>query len=389
MRAIASTPSAGREPCAARPRVSTSAQTKPLCATHARSAGGLGHDRRHRRCQRVEHGLHADARVLLVGHGRDDHVPARSSRREPSRGDHARRDAALHVVGAATVQAPVTHHAARTGRSMPATPTVSMWRVQHQRGAAAASRAPRRPRSDARAPPRPARPRARRRAARPRRTRRSRPRPPRPARARGSRSRWRRARRPARRSSSARRRRAGAGTGRPASSRTTASTSRSSSRTWPSVTASIRLRLRCEQLGHRLVDRVGREQVPGGHGALLADPVQAVLGLVVAGGRPVELEEGDVRGARERDPLRGGLHRADDQLRPVLALEGVHGALARHGSSRRRGCARASGKRSSTAFWVAMCSANTTSGSPDSRKSRDPGERGRAACRARRAGGGC
>ncbi len=37
---IASTPSAGREPCAARPVVSTSAHTKPLCATHTLSPVG-------------------------------------------------------------------------------------------------------------------------------------------------------------------------------------------------------------------------------------------------------------------------------------------------------------------------------------------------------------
>ena len=36
MPAIASTPRSGREPCAARPRVSSSAQAKPLCATQAR-----------------------------------------------------------------------------------------------------------------------------------------------------------------------------------------------------------------------------------------------------------------------------------------------------------------------------------------------------------------
>ena len=37
---IASTPSAGREPCAARPSVSISAHTKPLWATHTRSPVG-------------------------------------------------------------------------------------------------------------------------------------------------------------------------------------------------------------------------------------------------------------------------------------------------------------------------------------------------------------
>ena len=40
MPAIASTPRSGREPCAALPRVSNSAQTNPLCATQARSCVG-------------------------------------------------------------------------------------------------------------------------------------------------------------------------------------------------------------------------------------------------------------------------------------------------------------------------------------------------------------
>ena len=173
----------------------------------------------------------------------------------------------------------------------------------------------------------------------------------------------------------------------PAARATTASTRRSSSRTWPSVTASIRLRLRCEQLGHRLVDRVRRQQVPGGHGAVLADPVQPVLGLVVAGRRPVELEERDVRGARERDALRRGLQRAHDQLRAVLALERVHGALAVVGSSPPPGCGPRPGSAPSRpSEW--RCArrrrraARPTPGSPRSRRARS------AACRARRAGAG-
>ena len=40
MRAIASTPASGSEPCAARPAVSTSSQTKPLCATQTLSPVG-------------------------------------------------------------------------------------------------------------------------------------------------------------------------------------------------------------------------------------------------------------------------------------------------------------------------------------------------------------
>src|SRR3954468_22835900 len=49
--------------------------------------------------------------------------------------------------------------------------------------------------------------------------------------------------------------------------------------------------LALDELGHRLVDRVRREQVPRGDGVALADAVAAVLGLVVERGRPLELQE--------------------------------------------------------------------------------------------------
>ena len=63
MRRIASRPSAGRLPCAARPRVSTSTQANPLCADADLQVGRLGHDggvgapararARRRRCSRT------------------------------------------------------------------------------------------------------------------------------------------------------------------------------------------------------------------------------------------------------------------------------------------------------------------------------------------------
>ena len=70
------------------------------------------------------------------------------------------------------------------------------------------------------------------------------------------------------------------------------------------MTAATRPRLRCDQSA--IVSSIvpGGQQVPGGHGVVLADAVAAVLGLVVHRRRPLELEEGDVRGARERDALR-------------------------------------------------------------------------------------
>src|SRR5207244_2400331 len=65
-----------------------------------------------------------------------------------------------------------------------------------------------------------------------------------------------------------------------------------------------------DQRGDALVDRVGGEQVPSGDVTVLADPVHAVLGLVVLGGRPAEFHEGHAGGGGEREPVRGGLERA-------------------------------------------------------------------------------
>ena len=55
---------------------------------------------------------------------------------------------------------------------------------------------------------------------------------------------------------------------------------------------------------------------------------QAVLGLVVHRRRPLELEEGDVRRARERDALGGDARGAHDELRAVGVLEGADGRVA-------------------------------------------------------------
>ena len=65
-------------------------------------------------------------------------------------------------------------------------------------------------------------------------------------------------------------------------------------------------------------------------------------------GRPLELEEGDVRRARQRDALGGDARRADDQLRAVGLLEGARRpprapaiVVARRAGAARRGSARA------------------------------------------------
>ena len=96
----------------------------------------------------------------------------------------------------------------------------------------------------------------------------------------------------------------------PRSSRTTPSTSAVAVEAAPVGHRGDEAALALDQLGHRLVDRVGGEQVPGGDRVALADAVAAVLGLVVHRRRPLELEEGDVRRARERDALRGDARRA-------------------------------------------------------------------------------
>ena len=84
----------------------------------------------------------------------------------------------------------------------------------------------------------------------------------------------------------------------PRSARTTDCTSASDSSRRPSVTAPTIPRLRA--ISSAIVSSivVGGEQVPGGHGVVLADAVAAVLGLVVHRRRPLEVEEGDVGGAR-------------------------------------------------------------------------------------------
>src|SRR5690606_13337698 len=77
-----------------------------------------------------------------------------------------------------------------------------------------------------------------------------------------------------------------------------------------------------------LVDRLRRQQVPGGDRVVLADAVDAVLGLVVDRRGPLELQEADVRGARERDALGGDGGRADQQRGAAAGLERGDGRVA-------------------------------------------------------------
>ena len=105
---MASRPSRGRLPCAARPRVSISAHANPLCPTPiCRSVGSvtIAASARPLRDERVG----AEARVLLVDDRRDDQtsLPEAAIAREPRGVDH-RGHAALHVLRAASIEPAVT-----------------------------------------------------------------------------------------------------------------------------------------------------------------------------------------------------------------------------------------------------------------------------------------
>ena len=124
-----------------------------------------------------------------------------------------------------------------------------------------------------------------------------------------------------------------------------------------------------DQLDHRLVDRLGGEQVPGGDGVVLADPVAAVLGLVVHRGRPLEVEERDVGRARQRDALAADAGGGDEQLRAVGLLERVHRRLALVDRVARRPGAARPGSARATSSCTSRLPQNTTSGSSEARKS--------------------
>ena len=86
-------------------------------------------------------------------------------------------------------------------------------------------------------------------------------------------------------------------------------------------------------------------------------------------GRPLELEEADVRGAGQRDPLR---RRRASRRRSAAARRAAgrrRSTPARAATLSSPSRCSASGKRSSTASWTSTWRANTTSASPEARKS--------------------
>ena len=54
--------------------------------------------------------------------------------------------------------------------------------------------------------------------------------------------------------------------------------------------------------------------------SMLADAVKAILGLIVLGGGPIQLQERDIGSLCEREPLAGDLDGADDEL--VIGIGG-------------------------------------------------------------------
>ena len=154
MAAIASIPRSGRDPCAARPSVSTSNATNPLCAiattssvgsatiAASRSSGGRGLPCRRCRPPRRR------PRV-------DDDVAAQAVASRRGADQHDRGERALHVAGAAPVQAAVVLHRGE-GALHPRDADGVHVRVEQERGSAARAPRDRRRRSAV-----PARPRSR------------------------------------------------------------------------------------------------------------------------------------------------------------------------------------------------------------------------------------
>ena len=117
MRMIASRPSRGLLPCAARPRVSTAIHWKPLCATAtSRPVGSVttAASARHDLHERVR----AEARVLLVRDRRHDEPALRQAAAlgDAASGADHRGDAAFHVLRSAAEQLAVANLGHRRAR---------------------------------------------------------------------------------------------------------------------------------------------------------------------------------------------------------------------------------------------------------------------------------
>ena len=142
MRAIASTPSCGRDPCAARPRNHDPVPGEALVrdrdvdlgAGRLGDDGGVGRDR-------LRHRLGTGRRELLVADRGHHHVTGQPALGRGRRGHHDRGQAGLHVVGAAPVET-VALDAGPERVAHAVNPDHVHVRVQEQRAAAAATTGP-------------------------------------------------------------------------------------------------------------------------------------------------------------------------------------------------------------------------------------------------------
>ena len=81
---------------------------EPLVGDHDLAVRGLGDDRRVG-LHGAEHLLHAEAGVLLIGHGGDDHVAAEAEIQRLTASEQTGGKPGLHVIGAASVQLIAVH----------------------------------------------------------------------------------------------------------------------------------------------------------------------------------------------------------------------------------------------------------------------------------------
>ncbi|MDP2710975.1 MAG: type II toxin-antitoxin system VapC family toxin [Solirubrobacteraceae bacterium] len=144
--------------------------------------------------------------------------------------------------------------------------------------------------------------------------------------------------------------------------------------------------LSLQDAGHLLVDRLRREQVVRRHGILLADPMAAILGLVMARRRPVELDERDVRRAHEREARDAACIEQTISAGPSERWKSSTAAARREvvAAEHMRGAGEAGDQR---LLDLAVMREH------DERLTRrgevlDPGDRGPQLCRPRRAGAG-
>ena len=135
--AMASTPSSGSDPCDATPRVSTSSQTNPLCATQRSSPVGSvtiaasAPMWRTTSCTPIEANSSSATAVTITS-------PRRSEPGCFAPGKHDRGEARLHVVCAASVE-PRAVDAWRPGLGHAARADDVHVRVEHERSAATAA----------------------------------------------------------------------------------------------------------------------------------------------------------------------------------------------------------------------------------------------------------